>query len=134
MSTGRLEKFLELPETCSVIPASCNSEQQPETETVLQDVTVVPHNYSKVSNNFFFIFFGIYPLPAEDSITGILILLFYIWSAFIQCFSKHRICTVKLFNIILWMKQSHCFLLLMHNRTMYLQVTCIIERDLKYEQ
>jgi ABC-type multidrug transport system fused ATPase/permease subunit len=47
VSTGRLEKFLELPETSSVTPASCNSEQQPETETVLQNVTVMSHNYSK---------------------------------------------------------------------------------------
>jgi hypothetical protein len=51
VSTSRLEKFLELPETCSVIPASCNSDQQPETETVRQDVTVVSHSYSKVANN-----------------------------------------------------------------------------------
>jgi len=53
VSTGRLEKFLEQPETCSVIPASCNSDQQPETETVLQDVTAVSQNYSKVPNNLF---------------------------------------------------------------------------------
>lgn len=77
MSTGRLEKFLELPETCSVIPASCNSEQQPETETVLQDVTAVSHNYSKVSNSLFS-FFGIYPLRAEDGITGNNIIIFYL--------------------------------------------------------
>lgn len=78
MSTGRLEKFLELPETCSVIPASCNSEEQPETEIVLQNVTAMSHNYSKVSNNLFSFLWYIYPLCAEDSITGNNIIVFYL--------------------------------------------------------
>jgi hypothetical protein len=38
VSTRRLENFLELPETCSVIPVCSNSDQQPETETAVQEV------------------------------------------------------------------------------------------------
>jgi hypothetical protein len=98
VSTGRLEKFLELPETGSVIPASCILDQQPETETVLQDVTCGSHNFSKVSNNLF-IFFGIYPLHAEESISGNNIIDFYqicIHPVFIRAQNMF----VELFNIV----------------------------------
>jgi hypothetical protein len=53
VSTDRLEKFLDLPETCSVMPASCNSDQQPEAETVSHEVTTLSHNYAEVSNSLF---------------------------------------------------------------------------------
>lgn len=38
VSTRRLEKFMELPETCSVIPVCSDSDQQPEEETAIQEV------------------------------------------------------------------------------------------------
>jgi hypothetical protein len=38
VSTRRLERFMELPETCSVIPVCSDSDQQPEAETAIQEV------------------------------------------------------------------------------------------------
>lgn len=38
VSTQRLEKFMELPETCSVIPVCSDSDQQSEAETAIQEV------------------------------------------------------------------------------------------------
>jgi hypothetical protein len=38
VSTQRLEKFMELPETCSVIPVSSSSDQQPDAEAAVQEV------------------------------------------------------------------------------------------------
>lgn len=48
VSTRRLEKFLELPETSSSIPASSDSDQQPEDETAVPEVTVVSETFSEV--------------------------------------------------------------------------------------
>jgi hypothetical protein len=50
VSTRRLEKFLELPETSSAIPACSDSDQQPEEETAVLEVTAVSETYSEVFN------------------------------------------------------------------------------------
>jgi hypothetical protein len=50
MSTRRLEKFLELPETCSAVPASSDSDHQPEGETDIHEVATMSETYSEVFN------------------------------------------------------------------------------------
>jgi hypothetical protein len=51
VSTHRLEKFLELPETCRAIPASSDSDHEPEEETAVLEVAAVSETYSEVFNN-----------------------------------------------------------------------------------
>lgn len=133
MSTNRLEKFLGLPETCSVIPASCNSDQQPEAEAVLQEVAALPHNYSKVSNNLFS--FIIYPLYTKDSITRNDIN--YCYLSYLYSPNVYQSPECVLWNFLMSYYDWNNYTASSPDAqqyTVYQPLTCIIERDIEYEQ